>query len=137
MARHSEGASGGWRRGRVTLNKDESGNTIGIEVGPSNVKLDGSNYKGARGASFSDIRNALKRFPPDTRSIHVAVLIRRDSQARGFRWISANFNFRSFSRNVSRSEFLEGLSMPDFTEEIMESNFPISNALTWSFYGAT
>ena len=136
MPSHSEGASGGWRKGRVTLNRDSDGNVVGYEVGPHNVNLDGSNYRSAKGASYNDIMKALDRFPPDTQSVHVAVLIRRDSQARGFRWISANFNYRSFRRSTARAQYLEGLTMGDFTETIMEANFPISNAVTWNFYGA-
>src|SRR5258708_36446136 len=58
---HSRGAAGGWRHGKTQAIRDEHGVIREYSAGPQNVNLDGSNYRGGQGATFSDIHKALAR----------------------------------------------------------------------------
>src|SRR5258708_35313871 len=84
---HSRGAAGGWRHGKTQAIRDEHGVIREYSAGPQNVNLDGSNYRGGQGATFSDIHKALARAgAAGARRITGATRMRREPQTKGSLW---------------------------------------------------
>lgn len=132
---HSRGAAGGWRHGKTRFIKEEEG-VAGYSVGPQNVALDGSNYRGAGGASYADIQRAVAAAEKSgSRRVTIATLIRRDSQKKGFRWVSTSKSIDEFRGQLSLSQ-LNGVKMGDFAFMVHAARgkvtHSISNALTWT-----
>lgn len=120
-----------WRRGRVARPR------VGeYSVGPQTVKLDGSNYRGARGAAFSDLRKmAMKAKSEGATRINVATLIRRTSQTKGFRWVSrSGYNINRFISDLDDA-FVRGVDEDEFAREVQMLDFPTEGAITWTIVG--
>ena len=131
MAKHSEGSRGGWRRGQVKFLKEENGNIDAFSVGPQNVALDGSNYRSASGASYSDIIRATNRaIDKGASQVYVQTLIRSGSQPKVFRWISSPFSTSELLTQTRRAQALS-LDIAEFATRLHDA-YPVSLALTWT-----
>lgn len=129
---HSRGAAGGWKHGRTSSVTGKHGTTEGYSVGPQNVALDGSNYRGAGGASWADITRVANRAEKaGKRVVTVATLIRRTSQNKGFRWFSSTMTIDEFQANITLAQG-KGMSVNDFASSLHDTDYPVQGALTWT-----
>lgn len=133
---HSRGAAGGWRHGKTGFIRDEQGEIEAYSVGPQNVALDGSNFRGAGGATYTDIQRALAAAErTGARRLTIATLIRRDSQTKGFRWVSSSKSVEEFHAQLTLAQF-EALSMGEFAYMVHATGGKVthepSRALTWT-----
>lgn len=129
---HSRGAAGDWRPGRTSSIRDDEGVIEAYSVGPQNMELDGSNYRGGAGASLADIDRAVKRADKaGARFVQIATLIKRDSRARGFRWISITRSIDEMVANLEDAKS-RGMGVNEFAERIQASKYTISFAPTWT-----
>jgi len=131
MAKHSEGSRGGWRRGRVSRPDVEK-----YSVGPQNVNIDGSNYRGAMGANLNDVHRMVKKARDDGAStIWVSTLIKRTSIPRGFRWISSS-GYRDAGQFLGEIEdaMKSRTSVNTFAEQIHDTQYPVEGAIVWSIF---
>lgn len=119
-----------YRSGSVAHIVDSTGTIHEYRVGPV-PPPDGSGYRNARGADYVEIRKALNQVR--TEYVLLSLYIRRDSQSKGFRWIS--------SPKRRKKDLLEGIDMmhklylspAEMAERIGNYNFPISKVLAWNF----
>lgn len=129
----SKGSSGNWRRGRVRRVRAEE-----YSVGPQNVKLDGSNYRGGRVTGYADLNRMLRKARDDGISrITVAGLVRRTSQTKGFRWISrSGYDVGRMLDDIHDASVERGVDMEEFTKEVFATDFPTDGgAITWTIIG--
>lgn len=131
MVRKSEGARGGWRRGMVKFLKNDEGDVDAFSVGPQNVNLDGSNYRSAAGASYTDIIRATNRaIDTGAQKVYVQTMIRSGSQPKVFRWISSPFSTSELLTQTRRAQALS-LDIAEFATRLHDA-YPINLALTWT-----
>lgn len=130
MPKHSEGSRGGWRRGKVVRPEPEK-----YSVGPQNVRLDGSNYRGARGAGLNDIyRMTEKAIKDGASTIWVSTLISKDSEdVNSFRWISSS-GYRDAQEFLGdiQSAAVSGTSPDEFAAQVHNMDYNVRNAIVWS-----
>jgi hypothetical protein len=124
---------GRWRRGQVKR--------IAIaeySVGPQNVNLDGSNYRGARGAGYADLSRMLNKARDDgVERVTVAGLIKRTSGTKGFRWVSrSGYDVGRMLEDIHDASIERGVDLEEFTKEVFFTDFPTDGgAVTWSVVG--
>jgi hypothetical protein len=128
---HSEGSRGGWRRGRVSRPNPDK-----YSVGPQNVHLDGSNYRGAQGSNLNDIHRMVKKARDEGAStIWVSTMIRRTSLDRGFRWISSSgYRDANDFLNDIEGAMRRRTSVDKFAEQVHDTQYPVEGALVWSIF---
>lgn len=130
----SKGSLGSFRHSRQNVSriKSASGTINEYQVGPANVKLDGSNYKGAQGASFVGIRKAINA--ARTKKVQVAVLVRRESgniKKPKFRWLQTSTRSKQGLLNALTYAEQNHFTTADFAESLLAVDYPIRLALTW------
>lgn len=128
MPRHGEGSRGGWRSGKVKRIKVDE-----YSVGPQNVNLDGSNYRGAMGASYGDLEKMVRQAKSDGAStIWCGTLIRRTSKDKGFRWVSSSGrSVNEFLDSIGKARyFAEPVSK--FAQRFHNLSYPVQGAVTWT-----
>lgn len=129
---HSRGAAGGWKHGRTSTVTGKHGTVEAYSVGPQNVALDGSNYRGAGGATWADIvKVANKAEKEGKRTVTIATLIRATSQTKGFRWISHTRTIDELQANITLAQG-KGMSVNDFASSLHDTDYPVQGALTWT-----
>lgn len=131
MPTHSEGSLGGWRRGKVAHPDAEK-----YSVGPQSVALDGSNYRGARGANLNDLHRMVQKAISDGASVvWVSTLIRRTSKDKGFRWISSSGyrSARTFLEDIEIS-MRNRIPIDKFAEQVHNTRYPVKGAIVWSIF---
>lgn len=131
----ARGSAGRWRRGRVMMPRVDE-----YSVGPQNINLDASNYRGAKGTSLNDLHRMGMRAKKDgAQMLVVYTLIRRTSQTPeagfrrpGFRWIATT--------GIPIDEFLLQVenamkrreSVDTFAYKLHDADYPIKDAVTWN-----
>jgi len=118
---------GNWRGKPLHLANNE------WSVGPQKVELDGSNYRGARGATLRDIRQmAIEAKMAGSQTLWIGTLIRRTSLPRGFRWVSAsNRTPDEFIKNINDG-LRKGISEDEFARRFHGTQYPVSGAISWT-----
>ena len=125
-------SSGGWRHGRVQRIKVDE-----YSVGPQNVDPSGSNYRGAGGAGYADIKRMLSQAKKDgAHRITVAALIRRTSKDKGFRWVSrSGYDVDAMLEDLDDASIERGVDIDEFAREVFMNDYPTSGAITWTVIG--
>lgn len=130
MAR-GKGSAGKFRPSRQNVSKivAKDGNIYEYQTGRGDVDLSGANYRGGAGASFVGIRKAARS--AKTNRIQIAIMIRRTSKDRGFRWVQSNTRTVSeFMRNIDTID-AGGGTVDDLAKGLLALDYPVQGAITW------
>ena len=117
---------------KVHFLKNSGGRVTSYSVGRQDIELDGSNWRSSQ-ASYGQIRKGLLQAKgTGANNVTVQTLIRRDSQRRGFRWVSSSFNINEALRAVDRAQ-AANMPIGDFASSFHALNHPVTAAATWTF----